>query len=344
MATTFDEKIPFSSNGLEFYGLFKRGLRVRALPLVVLLHGGGATAAFFDNSVVSYDPYALNIGVLLIFDRYVKDYNRLGHDVLNIYRPGYGGTPVPTTSTPLRDSIPAFIELIEQVYNEKSAAKHNDAGIILMGHSLGGGFALSVAYEGKGRLPVIGVSSMGCLPTLKHVRIIPEPDNEPENPRYVTENTPENIKKYMGEIEWVNLDALTKELVETVFEPGIHFAPDATKLVLTSLGVKSEIREYLTKDLYEYMTEQVFPGITVPVQYLAAESEILWESEEEGQPIFSDLASRFRNSPQVDSAILPRGGHNYEFSHNASILLERRHKFVQSAVRFASEKNKSITK
>jgi hypothetical protein len=60
MATTFDEKIPFSSNGLEFYGLFKRGLKVRALPLIVLLHGGGATAAFFDNAVVSYVTFPTN--------------------------------------------------------------------------------------------------------------------------------------------------------------------------------------------------------------------------------------------------------------------------------------------
>jgi acetyl esterase/lipase len=121
----------------------------------------------------------------------------------------------------LRDSIPVFIDFIEQVYNEKSAAKHNNSGIILMGHSLGGGFALAVTHESRGRLPVLGVSSMGCLPTLKYVRIIPEPESEPENPRYVTENTPENIKKYMGEIDWVNVDALTKELIDAVFEPGV---------------------------------------------------------------------------------------------------------------------------
>lgn len=85
------------------------------------------------------------------------------------------------------------------------------------------------------------------------------------------------------------------------------------------------------------MTEKVFPGITVPVQYLAGESEILWESEEEGKPIFAELVSCFRNAPEVDSAIMPRGGHNYEFSKNAGLLLERRHEFVQRAVRFASE-------
>lgn len=54
MATTFDEKIPYEKNGLQLYGLFKRGDQERALPLVVLLHGSGATVAYFDNSAVSY--------------------------------------------------------------------------------------------------------------------------------------------------------------------------------------------------------------------------------------------------------------------------------------------------
>lgn len=65
MATTFDEKIPYEKNGLQLYGLFKRGDQDRALPLVVLIHGSGATAAYFDNSAVSYallcrDPFSKN--------------------------------------------------------------------------------------------------------------------------------------------------------------------------------------------------------------------------------------------------------------------------------------------
>jgi hypothetical protein len=49
-----DEKIEFKKNGLNFFGLFRRGSRAQVLPLIVLIHGGGATSTFFDNAVVSY--------------------------------------------------------------------------------------------------------------------------------------------------------------------------------------------------------------------------------------------------------------------------------------------------
>lgn len=49
-----DENISFEQKGLSFFGLFRRGSRAQGLPLIVLIHGGGATSAFFDNAVVSY--------------------------------------------------------------------------------------------------------------------------------------------------------------------------------------------------------------------------------------------------------------------------------------------------
>ncbi|KAJ5175968.1 oxidoreductase [Penicillium canariense] len=238
------EKILFEKNGLELFGLFQRGARAQALPLIVLIHGGGATTAFFDNSVIS----------------------EKGH-----------------------------------------------AGLILVGHSIGGAIALSIAHEAQGRLPIFGVSAMGCLPTLAPLRLLPEVDPEPENPRFVVDNNPENVRRFMGRTEWLNLDALSADIVSTVFEPGI----------------KAEIKEYQTSDLYEYLVARVFPGIRVPVQYLAAEAEVLWDDEEQGRPIFDTLVSHFKNASEIDSAILPRGGHNYEFSKSVDILLDRRNEFVR---------------
>lgn len=108
-----------------------------------------------------------------------------------------------------------FIDFIDQVRKEKG-----HTGIILVGHSIGGALALSVTYEAQGRLPILGVSAMGCLPTLKPLGILDWTDPEPENPRFIFESNPENIKRFMGRMEWLNLDALTEEVVVAVFEPG----------------------------------------------------------------------------------------------------------------------------
>lgn len=55
MATTFDEKIPFSGNNLEFYGLFKQGSTParHVNPLIVLVHGSSTKPGYFDNRYTS---------------------------------------------------------------------------------------------------------------------------------------------------------------------------------------------------------------------------------------------------------------------------------------------------
>ncbi|EEA21172.1 hypothetical protein EYB25_008632 [Talaromyces marneffei] len=297
MATTFDEKIPYEKNGLQLYGLFKRGDQDRALPLVVLIHGSGATAAYFDNSAVSV----------------AQSFHSLGHDVLNISRPGYAGNAIPTSEKPISDAIPVFIDFIEQVYNEKSSAKKGNGGIVLFGHSLGGAYSLLIAAEPQGRLPLLGVSTLGCAPVPNGKILLSNHDPDPSNPRFIVETSPENIRKFMGEVEWLNIEALEPQLVAQVFEPGI----------------KSEIREFSSDEFYDYLVNKAYPAIKLPVQYLCAEAEIVWDNEKEARPIFDHLVSKFTGAPEVDSAILPRGGHNYEFSLNYGILSDKRKTFLE---------------
>ncbi|KAF7715955.1 Uncharacterized protein PECH_004622 [Penicillium ucsense] len=289
-----DERIPFQGNGLDFYGLYRRGSGTDALPLIVLLHGGGATSAYFDNPVIS------SVGA----------FANLGYDVLNISRPGYGNAPVPTTSTPLQHSIPAFVDLIDHVRTKK-----HSPGVILVGHSLGGALALSVAYEAQRKMPIWGVSCMGSLPTQEPLGLLAEPDPEPENPRYVVDESAINVERFMGKLEWVNLDGLSGKVIESVFEPGL----------------KSELREYESPAFYQYLTETVIPGIGVPVQFLAAENEVVWDEHNasQGRTLFNDLVSLFQSSTEIEAEILPRGGHNYEFSKNARKLLDCRNHFIQ---------------
>jgi pimeloyl-ACP methyl ester carboxylesterase len=119
----------------------------------------------------------------------------------------------------MKDSIAVFTDFIEQVYNEKASARHGNGGIILVGHSLGAAFSLSIAYEARDRLPLLGVSSLGCVPVENSIPFLPVPDPEPHEPRFVVETTPESVRRYMGEVEWINLDALEPTLIAAVFEP-----------------------------------------------------------------------------------------------------------------------------
>ena len=70
------------------------------------------------------------------------------------------------------------------------------------------------------------------------------------------------------------------------------------------------------------------------MQFLAAEIDIAWDDENpmQGKAIFDDLVTHFKSTPEIDAAILARGGHNYEFSKNVGLLLKRRHDFVQKLV------------
>lgn len=68
----------------------------------------------------------------------------------------------------------------------------------------------------------------------------------------------------------------------------------------------------------------------VPLQFLAAEIELQWQSLEQAQPIFEEVAARFTGVPRIDKELLPGGAHNFEFSTNSALLQKKREEFVKS--------------
>lgn len=156
-------------------------------------------------------------GEILTVLSVAKGFSDLGYNVLNINRPSYGGTPTPATTTPLADSLLGLIDLIDLVYREKTGGQQ---GIVLIGHSLGGALSLVIAAEAGARLPVLGVSTLGTLPSTERLNLIPEPDPDPANPRFVFSQSAENLTRFLGNLESVNVDALSGELAAAVFEPG----------------------------------------------------------------------------------------------------------------------------
>ncbi|CZR65450.1 related to oxidoreductase, 2OG-Fe(II) oxygenase family [Phialocephala subalpina] len=300
MSDTQKTIIELEEKGVKANGIFKEGKHELrgSKPLIVLIHGGGTNATYFDNSFHSIPAV----------------YNAQGFDVLNINRAAYGGNPIPDTKTPILDSIPLYANLIKKTYKEHSNGQN---GIILIGHSLGAAISLSLAAFHGNDLPLLGISALGIIPTKDHpTGLIQMLKADPENPRFVVEPTPESTEVFMGPPEVIDQAVITHPSMLTIFEP----------------GPKSELLEWFDETWYHRFVNEVAPGIRVPLQYLAAEFELGWRSIEAGQPIFDHAAGLFVNAPRKEARILPGGGHDFEFSKNAWILQAARDSFVDSLV------------
>ncbi|KAJ5220378.1 Oxidoreductase 2OG-Fe(II) oxygenase family [Penicillium chermesinum] len=201
MASNFDQVISLQGDGLEVQGLLKRRTpSTTSLPLVVFIHGGGANAAYFDNSSYSY-PRVLS---------------EQGHNVLNIQRAGYGGVCLPKTQTPLLDSVSLITKLIANVCETEQCGQ---GGVILVGHSMGGAIVLAIAAQSKTPFSILGVSALGVVPSPEKGTLLPDPDPTPSEPRYSIEDPPTVIKKFFGPFECLNEDVFTGDTLRAVFEP-----------------------------------------------------------------------------------------------------------------------------
>jgi pimeloyl-ACP methyl ester carboxylesterase len=211
--------IEYETPGLKTHGILKKGKEdLRSLkPLIVLIHGGGCNASYFDNDFHSWVKCTmeerdwLNLSV-------PKAFNETGFDVLSINRVGYGGDPIPQTASPVLDSIPLYSALIKKAYEEHSNGKN---GIVLVGHSLGAATSLSIAaFEGQ-KLPLLGVSALGIIPTKDHpAGLVDMLKADPENPRFTVEASPEAIEAFMGPPSVIDQSTLVHPSMPQIFEPG----------------------------------------------------------------------------------------------------------------------------
>jgi len=293
--------VEISRPGFKAHGIFKPGRQElpNLKPLVVLIHGGGCNASYFEND----------------FHSVPNAFNATGFDVLSVNRAGYGGNPIPETTRPLLDAIPLYSALIKKTYEEHSSGKN---GIVLVGHSLGAAISLSIAALEGEMLPLLGVSALGVIPTKEPPPILVNMlKADSENPRFVVEPSPEAVETFMGPPSVVDESILAHPSMPKIFEPGL----------------KTELFEWWDVAWYDRFVNEVAPGVRVPLQFLAAEYELGWRGINEGQPIFDHAAGMFTNAPKLDARILPGGGHNFEFSKNASLLQKAREDFIDGLVR-----------
>jgi hypothetical protein len=138
--------------------------------------------------------------------------------VLSINRTGYAGNPIPDTAQPVLDSVPLYSSLIKKTYEEASSGEH---GIVLVGHSLGAVIGLSIAAFEDAKLPLLGVSVLGIIPTKDHpVGLVDMLKADPENPRFVVEASPEAIETFMGPPSVIDPEMLVHPSMPQIFEAG----------------------------------------------------------------------------------------------------------------------------
>ena len=132
--------------GTERFGIFTgRSHRVQrpvdgAYPLVIAIHGGTYTSAYFDVPGHSLlERAALN-----------------GIPAVAIDRHGYGETPAQDDMSILGQAA-ALREALVEVWDQ---CRGDAAGIVLIGHSIGAAIALGVASD-PGGLPLLGIAVSG---------------------------------------------------------------------------------------------------------------------------------------------------------------------------------------
>lgn len=136
---------------------------------------------------------------------------------MNINRAGYGGNPIPETTTPVFDSIPAYSKLINKVYKEQSGGR---GGVILIGHSLGAATSLIIAALEGHNLPLLGVSVLGIIPNkVRPIAIVQALEEAPDSARVPLDDpSPDTLRRFLGIPDFLDKDVLTHPSIPIIFE------------------------------------------------------------------------------------------------------------------------------
>lgn len=242
------------------------------LPVLLAIHGGTYNCDYFD--VPNYS----------LMDRAVAQ----GFDVLAVDRPGYRG------STPLADT-PTMIEANAAILNTDlppllAQLGLQDRPVFLIGHSIGGAIALTLAAHHSGwQLAGVAVSGVGDL-------------TPPES----AENYAHLPQQYFVELPTPMKDTL-------MFGPSDSHAADmpAASHMANTQVPRSELLD-ITSGWLDRVAG-IAAQIAVPVHYRQGEHEKLWVN---GQDRVDAFAQLFTASPWVDAALVSNAGHCIDF-HNA---------------------------
>lgn len=216
-----------------------------------------------------------------------------GHAVLLVDRPGTRGRPLLDEEQPLAPSVGPIGDFIGQVWREHA----HEVPVALVGHSIGGALALMIA-AGLPDWPLAAVLVSGI-------------GDEPP-PLFIAWSTGRNGAPSMeaagfflgpeGTYDWRGLTQLRK---------------------VASPWNMSERLEVVNR--WPALWHEIAPRIRAPVQLRLADGERIWVT---GSAVARRMAAALVASPEVDAAILPEGGHLYEFHKRGPELATQQVEFL----------------
>ncbi len=243
------------------------------VPLVVAIHGGTYTSAYFDLPDSSF------------LDRAAA--NRI--PAIAIDRPGYGGSPAlaPERMT-IADQASYLVEPLRELWELHGEGR----GIVLIGHSIGGAIAATIAST-PGDLPVVGlaVSGVGLRTPTHHGPMWASLPDEP----------------------FVSMPGEVKDVV--MFGPAGSYAASAPEASRGADAPTPKAELIAITGVWQQDAARVLSAIRVPVHYRQAEHDALWiVSQEE----VDGFAAALSASPRVDAALVRGTGHCIDLHHVAA--------------------------
>jgi len=238
-------------------------------PLVVAIHGGTYTSAYFD--VPGYS----------LLDRGAAN----GIPVIAPDRPGYGeSASLPEGEGTIKGQARALKSALQDGWRRHGASTR---GIVLIGHSIGGAIAATIASDPED-LPLIGVAVSG-----------------------VGLQTPGDHKGL-----WERLPKTPLVEMPTPVKDQLMFSPrgafdasmPAASHVANALCPRAELIDIVSA--WRNDARKVLGKIAIPLHYRQAENDQLWIVDQKQVDGFARAASK---APRVDAAMMRATGHCMDF-------------------------------
>jgi pimeloyl-ACP methyl ester carboxylesterase len=283
--------------GISIVGSYAEPPEPTSKPLIVALHGGAYKGLYFDVGTPGHGSF-MDLAV------------REGHPVISFDRPGYGAS---SAVLPAENTFDRQAELLGQAIAH-TASQLSAAQVALVGHSIGGMIALTIAAVDI-EFSLVGVSATGMGAE-------------------IGVGGPADGLAAAAEAAGVEVIALPSEQADQVmFGPAWTFDPGVLSDAHASYSPAPAVELIAAPKWATGKLPGLAPQVTVPVHNELAEFDALWVSS---QKSIDSFAALFTAAPFVVASIARGTGHSIDHHLLGHALHLRQLAFIAECVLLAN--------